>query len=801
MRLASRVFLTFCALLAIAIPPAGADLIFLKDGYVVQGTVRREVTAELDPVSREMTLIPKGFFMIDDGPRRIYFAPSQVRIVEKLANPAEERVLSRSGRLIVNPRPLPPHLEVVEVGKWDLKRWEREYAFRSPGYGRVGVIQGLATLSPYFARVDAVTKFRWSAAYLTREWEPGEVLQLLKSNPSLMEADKDKPAEAVAKRLRIGDFLAQAGWYDLAQKELTGVLETFPDQKERVESARTLLDKLRNREDWEQVKNWYHAGRHEAVRKRLESFQSRTLTDRIQADLRDMRSRLAGEADQITETTRALEQTLREATSPVGKALGSAVTVLLTELHPATVARLDAFQGQYREAQRQLTRGSKSTVSPEQLLALAVSGWLLGSPSAEARPDTAVNLWKTRQMVLEYLQETDLAARKRILAEYQKNVTPPVELDEIAQMIDHLPPVEPARERSTEVIECKAGSGRNPSTYFLQLPPEYTHNRQYPVLVLLPEAGMTPRQILSRFEKLAADHGYILAAAQWARGLADEYAYTEREHDSVLDTIRDLRRRYQIDSDRVFLFGQGEGGKAAFDIGLAHPDLFAGVIPMAAGPNLFAKRCWRNAQYLPFYVVNGTRGSDSQTLLREQFNNWILRGYPALWVEYKGRGTEFFSGELPFIFDWMRLQRRVFPLRQLGTDGNGTIFGNEFCTMRPEDNRFYWLSAPHISPRNLVDPLRWNNLASPAALTGRIDPAAAEINLKTQGINELSLWFGRNPVGQYMIDFEKPQTIRVGLKTVFTGKITPALGVLLEDLYQRGDRKHLFLARLDFNLR
>ena len=44
--------------------------------------------------------------------------------------------------------------------------------------------------------------------------------------------------------------------------------------------------------------------------------------------------------------------------------------------------------------------------------------------------------------------------------------------------------------------------------------------------------------------------------------------------------LRDAMRRFSIDSDRVFLSGHSIGGDAAWDIGLAHPDLWAGVIPI-----------------------------------------------------------------------------------------------------------------------------------------------------------------------------------------------------------------------------
>lgn len=800
MRHAPRLTLVACAFVAAA-TTTRADLIFLKDGYVLQGAVRRDVRAEFDPVSRDMIVIPKGFFTIDDGPRRVVFAQSQVRIVEQMPAPTEERVVSHPGKLIVNPRILPPHLEVAEVGKWNFKKWERDYWFRSPDLPRVGVTQAIARLTPYFARVDAVTKFRWSAAYLTREWEPETVIELLRHSPSLTASPKDKPLEVVTKRFRVCDFLAQAGWLDHAEKELDRLLKDFPDQKERVASARGQLDRARARDEWEEIKNWYQAGRHDAVRKRLGGFTTKGASDRVVTDIAEMKAKLAASAELVEETGKAIDAAIKDASTTEGKLLATAAGVIKTELHAATVGRLDAFLGQYRDAMRQKARDKKPSMGADQLLSLAVTGWLLGSPSAEARPEAAVNLWKTRLMVLDYLREPEVGPRRKLLEGYLGQVTPRVDLDEIAQMIDHLPPAEAARDTSTTVVEWPTGPSRRLSSYSVKLPPEYTPNRQYPVLVLLHDGGEKPETVIARFEKHAADHGYILAAPAWSHKNANEYHYTDREHESVMNAIRDLKRRYQVDSDRVFLFGLGEGGKGAFDIGLAHPDVFAGVMPMAAGPNYYPKRCWRNAQMLPFYVVTGTRGADHHKLLTEQFTVWVQRAYPALWVDYKGRGTEFFAAELPHMFDWMRHQKRAFPLRQLGTDGNGTPFGNEFCTMRGEGNRFYWLEPTHVSPRCVVTPDRWDNFATPAMLTARFEPVANEFTIKGSGVSDLTVWFGRNAAGQYLVDFEKPVSIRVGLRGMWNRKVTPSLAVMLEDLQKRGDRKRLVVAKVDLNLR
>ncbi len=68
------------AILASTIPtrPARADMIFFKDGFAIEGRVKREMVLEFDKVGGEMYHMPKGFFLIDDGPRRIFFSPTRV---------------------------------------------------------------------------------------------------------------------------------------------------------------------------------------------------------------------------------------------------------------------------------------------------------------------------------------------------------------------------------------------------------------------------------------------------------------------------------------------------------------------------------------------------------------------------------------------------------------------------------------------------------------------------------------------------------------------------------------------------
>ena len=101
-------------LLALA-AAARADLIFLKDGFVIQGKVHRESTSMLDPHSKETITIPKGFFYVDDGARRFYFSPRQVQDVDKDFQVAEDNVTTGRFISIVGPQRQPVILDIAEA--------------------------------------------------------------------------------------------------------------------------------------------------------------------------------------------------------------------------------------------------------------------------------------------------------------------------------------------------------------------------------------------------------------------------------------------------------------------------------------------------------------------------------------------------------------------------------------------------------------------------------------------------------------------------------------------------------------
>jgi pimeloyl-ACP methyl ester carboxylesterase len=780
---------------------ARADLVYLPDGFTLQGKVKRESTSITDPSGQIIVLAKlNGFYLVDDGARRVVFSGSQVQDVDdRYSYDMTNRVLLQ--RYYPRPfRPLTyPLVRIYDVTPWT-DRGERELTFDTTIQNqlhRITTGQRLTELTPYYVRVDAL-KYNWVSFYLTRELGPEAVRKLLAQHPDLKE--KGDKTDAI-KRWQLFRFLVQAGWYDAAEQELDRIQKDKLDQDEKIAEARANLSKARAQQLFEEIELARKAGRHRWAMRQLDAFPLKGADDRLLTYVRRYKAEYDTALGNLVQAQRLLKVLPpRCAAGPERELFTEALDTIVKELHQDNVGRLDTFLRLAQQAERQQQQGIKPAQGPGELASLAVTGWLLGNSSSEANVSVARRLWETRRFVLELQKTHNEANRQQLLAAYQNQKGSAVPFDELAQLIRFLPPPEPEEKLGTTPVELRTGSPEGKGerqTYLVQLPPEYTHTRPYPVLFVLHQAGQKPSDMLQLWSDLAARHGYILVAPSWGDSLGSEgYSFAGESHAPVVDVLRDLRRRFQVDSGRVFLFGFGEGGNMAFDVGLSHPDLFAGVVPMAARPRLFARKYWCNAQYLPFYVIGGDRESQSPEDIRRQFEHWVPHGYPALYVAYRGRGAEWFGGELPTIFDWMDRKKRAEAFPDLGKAGNGGPFGEEFQTMRQTDNRFYWLSTSGLHDRHVNDPARWNALATSAAMQARIGEANA-ITVNVRGLKQVTVWLGSG-----MVDFDKPVYIRVQPYNLVVNRIIrPDLGTLLEDFYQRGDRQRLFLARLDFNLR
>jgi hypothetical protein len=784
-------FLTLILTLILGAPVHG-DLIIFKDGFIMQGTIRQQGNISTDPESGLPFWMPKGSYILDQDSRRVYFSHVQLQDVQKSEAGAGGdlvRLESKIGRY--NALPMYDLTHIISASEWDDK-WERKFKLVAP-FGKLTIRQRLGVLTPQFMRIDAF-KYSWSAFYQTKEFSPSVIRDLLSWHPELKMTGKEQD---VGKSFRIYRFFAQAGWYDEAEEQLKTIAKKWPAEKEKIDEAREQLTRLRTLQLFEEIQLANQAGRHQWAQEQLSKFPRQGLEEKLAAGLRTLKVNYETANDKIKSAQWLLKDLPPRLVSGQRRLFQEAAEAILAELTYESVGRLETFVSLALQAERDHKNDKTPAQDPAQLMALAVSGWLLGKDSAEDKVDVAIRLWKARQFVQEYQRTSDEDDRKTLRKKYEKGT--PVAMDELEKIINFLPPPTPEKETSNDPVTLTTNlpwGSKEGKQYLVQLPPEYHHGRLYPVLFALHAADEKPRVMVERLSAEAARHGYILVAPQWQTLLETNYTFTAEEQATVLDLLLDLRRRFRVDSDRVFVTGVGDGANMAFDVGLSHPDLFAGILPVSGQPMFFAERYLANAQLLPFYVVAGDKAGTIPKMVQDQFKKWLPLGYPAIYVIYKGRGLEWFDVEVPTMFNWMDHKKdrhkRATGAPELGKFGGTTR--QEFQTLRQTDNHFYWLSTDAIREDHVNDAKNWKGGIWASTLQGRIGEGNY-VNVNAGNVKQVTVWLAKD-----MIDFNKEATVRVNNRMMWVNrKILPSLETMLEDFYLRGDCQRLFWAKMDFD--
>jgi len=769
----------------VTLPRADADILVFADGFVIEGKLSQKMTWLANPGGPSISVPKQGEpFWIDDGVRKIIFSPGQLKeaLQDKSKKAAPDQVFK-----LQSPNPagdLPLSWVIDSATDWD-SRWERELTLKTPQGGKFKVRQRIIVLTPDYIGIDA-TAFKWPCYYNTRELDPQTLRGLLHKYLS-KKSEKDLDL-----RVKIHRFLLQAGFTAAAEQELDDMLRDYPKEQSRIAPLKDHMQRLHAAELVQDLERSQKAGLFDDVEQKLNLYAQRKLDDLLEetAQLRVQAIKDKHEAakKKLTDAGR-LVRAFAEIVPPSKREFfQNAAAAIVEELNPDTVDRLDTFLNLAADYERAIKDKRQPEHSAAEVMAFALTGWLRGSDAAERDPNVAVQQWQVRKLLLDYLKTDDPLVRKNRLLPALRAAK--VSVDEAMQIIRRLPPVDPFETVSAKPQTLQTKNDGKQFSYELQLPPGYNHGRAWPVLIALHHFEEKASGALARWTALAAQHGYIVAAPEWGKGPKSVYQFSAQEHNAVLETLRDLRRRFQIDSDRVFLFGCEQGGIMAFDVGLAHPDQFTGVVPMAAPPLFFARRYWPNAQYLHLYIINGERaswsGQETQSMLTQAMVKDFIRGnYPAVYVEYKGRPADWFGAEPAIVFDWMNRKRRAHPLKELGRQGE------EFRTQRSTDNQFYWLSTASVQPQHLNTAAGWNANSKSATMRATVF-STNEIHVKTSGVGRVTLWFPPK-----LVNYGDKVSIRVNDAAAVKALVTPNLDTLMETLYQTADRQRLYFARLE----
>lgn len=243
--------------------------------------------------------------------------------------------------------------------------------------------------------------------------------------------------------------------------------------------------------------------------------------------------------------------------------------------------------------------------------------------------------------------------------------------------------------------------------YAVYLPPRFDAKKRYPLVISLHGAGSNHRLNLRRvfgksnapgetdveaslsFPKWA-DIDYIVASP-YARGTMGYQSVAEKD---VYDVLADVKDRFPIDEDRVYLTGLSMGGGGTLWLGLTRPDIWAAIAPVCPAPPEGTDAFAPNALTFPIRFCQG--GADP-VVRPAGTKEWSKRletlGTKVEYIEYPGVGHNSWENAYQDekMFEWFgQFKRNPHPDRV------------RFVSNRYKYNKSYWVELDALTPGTLA---------------------------------------------------------------------------------------------------
>ncbi len=740
------------------------DTVVLNNGIVYRGTVDRD----------------KPLLWVYDGLKRVVLRDSKVKLpIVSDASLQGLEVFKLEQPLLVHAGAMPREVIAVKADPWN-DRGRRPFAYEGSRAGKiVRMEQAINEMGPFLVKIRGVDGF-WQGQ-LALNQVPREIILGI-----LAKVDQKDRNE----RIRVVRFLIQAEWYSEARAELDRILKDFPgdpELRDRVEAARTSVGELVAAQTRTAIEQARQAQQPRQAAALLKTFPTKDVAADLDAQIREGRRNEAARAA----ADKTLADDLKTLTANLPKDVQTAWKKPLLEALHALNEAPEAVRDRFVAWQKARAEGPSLAETAQ--FALAMSGYVVGADAAIDDLDAARKLWEARDEVREYLASRDDEARPGLLDRLATNLAslaPLKKLDTVNRLAARMPPPLHVEGGSTPPAQGsklhRVLDDRNdePTEYAVALPPEYHPLRSYPAVVALHDGG-GPREAVAWWAAEAAKRGYIVIAPEYmVPDQGAEYHFSKGEHAAVELALRDARRRYSIDSDRVFVGGQLAGANMAWDFGLAHPDLFAGVVVISGLPFKYVNKTLAHTDRLPLYVTLGDLApAAGEVVYGVILKPLILKSNDVTYTEYFRRGLEALPEEAPAVFDWMDRKRRdPYPKKF------------EVVTARPTDNRFYGVvihdfSPGRTMPPEAVDPFGKN--LNPATLKMTSSSLSNLLRFETSGIGRPDVWLSPK-----LLDFSRKLEVRINGKTFYKGPARFDLEPLLEDLRLRGDRQQTYWMKL-----
>lgn len=257
-----------------------------------------------------------------------------------------------------------------------------------------------------------------------------------------------------------------------------------------------------------------------------------------------------------------------------------------------------------------------------------------------------------------------------------------------------------------------------------------------------------------------------------------------------LEALRQAKRRYPIDTDRVILFGYSMGGHGTWNIGMRFPDRFAGIAPCAGvlserestpnGRDEAARKLLPNARALHPCFIHGEK-DEVEPIAGSRKMDAALKelGIAHTFEEVPGAPhvmTSFFvTGNVPTLVKWAQGRKRDPAPAKIDAVSAGDY----------ADGAFWIRIAKRTGPGAI-------------ALKGTADRKANTLQVSADGpVAALDVY-----LDERLLDLGKKVTVEVaGQEAVVVEKPEPDHDAILESWRSREDPKLLYGCRVRVELK
>ena len=319
----------------------------------------------------------------------------------------------------------------------------------------------------------------------------------------------------------------------------------------------------------------------------------------------------------------------------------------------------------------------------------------------------------------------------------------------------------------------------------VRVPTDYSPRRQWPILLAMhggppgsPEgATRSAERMIQVWAEAAEAAGWIVAAPAMVSTVsregrtADRLPYEIFHPEEAKAVVDEVRRRFNVDPDRVVSTGISLGSNFSIAFAAAHPDWFSAIVPVSTEGDS-RELLLRNLQPVPVYVLEGTQDQNIRGVGGPRALDAILSsfGYDLTYREFGDRAHEGFQEHYPDVLRWL--------------------------ASRPRDRaRSEVLRVPHSGIVPVSRRVHWIESGTRQGLVRARVTGPTQIDITARWTDRITVFLNDD-----LVNLDRPLTIRVNGETVFTGQVDRSMKTALEEVERLGDERRIYAARVELSV-